>query len=55
MNIFRTILIALIAALVPGGSIVLIPPIQRWVNRARERSRERAAATLTPKGSGSKA
>jgi hypothetical protein len=47
MNFLRTAAIVLIAILVPGGLVVLIPTVYRLIIDLRDKRRERARGSLT--------
>jgi hypothetical protein len=48
MNYLRTSALVLIALLVPGGLVVLVPTIHRMYIDLRDRRRARIAASLAP-------
>ena len=48
MNYLRTAALVLIALLVPGGLVVLVPTVHRMFIDLRDRRRARATESLAP-------
>ena len=48
MNFLRTAALVLMALLIPGGLVLLVPGLYRFVSELRNKRRERAAIRLAP-------